>query len=146
MISADTNLFIYAADPDAPQHEAARSFFADLRQGEMEFVLCELVLVEIYLLLRNPAVFRKPYSAQVAMDYCQALKGCPDWRCVDYAPEVSAGLWQWAGATTRGYRAIVDARLALTLRHHGVTQFASANVRDFEDFGFERVWNPLAGH
>jgi predicted nucleic acid-binding protein len=37
----------------------------------------------------------------------------------------------------------VDARLALTLRHHGVTEFATSNVKDFEGFGFNRVWNPL---
>lgn len=36
------------------------------------------------------------------------------------------------------------ARLALTLRHHGVTEFVTANVKDFEGFGFTRVWNPLA--
>ncbi|MFM8358316.1 MAG: hypothetical protein ACKOET_07130 [Verrucomicrobiota bacterium] len=29
------------------------------------------------------------------------------------------------------------------LRHDGVTEFATANVKDFEGFGFERVWNPL---
>lgn len=40
-------------------------------------------------------------------------------------------------------RRIVDARLALTLRHHGVTDFATSNVKDFEGFGFTRVWNPL---
>ena len=24
-----------------------------------------------------------------------------------------------------------------------VTEFATANIKDFEDFGFKRVWNPL---
>jgi predicted nucleic acid-binding protein len=38
---------------------------------------------------------------------------------------------------------VVCARLALTLRHHGVTEFATANPRDFQGFGFTRVWNPL---
>jgi len=28
-------------------------------------------------------------------------------------------------------------------RHHGVTEFATANVKDFEGFGFARVWNPI---
>ena len=38
---------------------------------------------------------------------------------------------------------MIDARLALTLRHHGVTEFATANLKDFEGFGFAKVWNPL---
>jgi predicted nucleic acid-binding protein len=48
-----------------------------------------------------------------------------------------------AGTAEFGIRRIVDARLALTLRHHGVTVFATSNVKDFEGFGFTRVWNPL---
>jgi hypothetical protein len=36
--------------------------------------------------------------------------------------------------------------LALWLRRQGVTEFATANVKDFEGFGFDRVWNePNAG-
>jgi hypothetical protein len=38
---------------------------------------------------------------------------------------------------------IVDARLGLTLRHHGVDEFATTNIKDFAGFGFTRVWNPL---
>ena len=41
------------------------------------------------------------------------------------------------------FRRIIDVRLARTLLHHGVTEFATANVRDFAKLGFERVWNPL---
>jgi predicted nucleic acid-binding protein len=38
---------------------------------------------------------------------------------------------------------IFDARLALTLRHHGVTEFATRNENHFAGFGFTRLWNPL---
>ena len=48
MLTADTNLFIHAADPDSPNHRLAREFFADLPAWEDEFVVCELVLVELY--------------------------------------------------------------------------------------------------
>jgi hypothetical protein len=41
------------------------------------------------------------------------------------------------------FRRIIDIRLARTLLHHGVTEFATANVKDFARVGFERVWNPL---
>jgi hypothetical protein len=62
---------------------------------------------------------------------------------VDYDPLVAEKLWQWAEKTNRGHRGIIDARIGLTLRHHGVTHFATANAKDFEGLGFDRVWNPL---
>ncbi len=34
-------------------------------------------------------------------------------------------------------------RFTLTLRHLGVTQFATTNAKQFEGFGFEKVWNPI---
>lgn len=143
MITADTNLFIHAADPDSQHHAKAREFFAELASQEDEFVVCELVLVELYMQLRNGAVFVKPYTAREAAEYCLAMKANPLWRCVDYDLKVSSHLWKWATETKAGFRQIIDARLALTLRHHGVTKFATANVRDFQSFGFEKVWNPL---
>jgi uncharacterized protein len=144
-VSADTNLFIYAADPGSQFHSQSLEFFESHAEAskEFEFVVCELVLVELYMQLRNPAVFRKPYSSSEAGEYCLALKSNPQWRCVDYERSVSVKLWEWAAKTKKGFRTVIDARLGFTLRHHGVTHFATANKKDFAEFGFERVWNPL---
>jgi uncharacterized protein len=143
VISANTNLFIHAADPDSPYHAKARQFFSGLAFAQEEFVVCELVLIELYMQLRNGAIFLKPYTSREASDYCRAMKSNPLWRCIDYDPKVSALLWEWAAATKAGFRQIIDARLAFTLQHHGVTKLATANVKDFKLFGFEKVWNPL---
>ena len=144
--AADTNLFIHAADPDSPHHAKARQFFNTVAvdTNNHEFVLCELVLIELYMQLRNAAIFANPYSARESADYCAELKQNLVWRCVDYDSAVASGLWQWARSTKAGMRRVIDARLALTLKHHGVTHFATANVKDFQEFGFESVWNPLA--
>jgi len=53
-------------------------------------------------------------------------------------------VWTHAAAAGFPYRRLFDARLACVLRHHGVTEFATCNTGDFKDFGFDRVWNPLA--
>ncbi len=145
ILSADTNLFLYAANPGSPCHEAARRFFEDETTGKQRFLLCGLVLLELYMQLRNPAIFKKPKSAREATVFCDALRANPAWEFGDYEPEVSKHLWNWAAKTTTGFRHIIDARLAFTLRHHGVTQFATANEKHFEGFGFEKVWNPVAG-
>jgi uncharacterized protein len=144
ILSADTNIFLYAANPDSPHHEAARRFFEEEAAGRQRFVLCGLVLVEIYMQLCNPAVFPKPKTAREATAFCDALRANPDWEFADYEPDVAKSLWDWASGTNTGFRHIIDARLALTLRHHGVTHFATANVAHFEGFGFERVWSPVS--
>ncbi len=142
MTAADTNLFLYAANPASEHHQAARRFFKSV-DADADFVVCELVLLEVYMQLRNPAVMPKPLSGRDAAGMCQALKNHPTWQHVDYCSEVSDSLWQWATSTTAGFRRLIDARLALTLLHHGVSEFATANTKDFEAFGFTRVWNPL---
>ena len=62
---------------------------------------------------------------------------------MDYDPLVSQKVWSWAAHTKAGFRQIINARIALTLRHHGVTHFATAYVKHFKDFGFAQVWNPM---
>jgi len=141
MTAADTNLFLYAANPASPHYHAAAGFFSEFAQ-DAEFVVCELVLVELYMLLRNPAVLRRPLSAGQAAGFCRQFRNHPTWQHVDYSSEVAGPIWDWAENTEAGYRRIIDARLALTLLHHGVLDFATANVRDFQSFGFRRVWNP----
>jgi predicted nucleic acid-binding protein len=47
ILSADTNLFLYAANPVSPHHAAARRFFDEQAAGSERFLFCGLVLVEI---------------------------------------------------------------------------------------------------
>jgi len=143
MLDADSHLPIYAADPASPKHASARRFFGALSDARDEFVLCELILIELYMQLRNPAIFVAPYTAQESTAYCQALKRNPNWRCVDYDPLVSQKIWSWAAQTKAGFRQIIDARIVLTLRHCRVTHFATAHVKHFKDFGFAHVWNSM---
>ncbi|MFA5505768.1 MAG: TA system VapC family ribonuclease toxin [Vulcanimicrobiota bacterium] len=142
MISADTNLFLYAANERSPHHQAAKAFFSEMSK-EPNFVVCELVLIEIYIQLRNPTILAQPLSSSEAVGFCRALKRHPYWQHLDYNSEVSELLWNWADGTTSGFRKIIDARLAFTLLCGGVRQFATANTKDFQDFGFEKVWNPI---
>lgn len=143
IVSADTNLFLYAANPSSPHHRTALRFFEEQSAARGRFFLCGLVLVEIYMQLRNPAIFVKPRSAGEATAFCDDLRSNPAWEFGDYEPAVSKQLWNWAASTTGGFRQIIDARLAFTLLHHGVTHFATGNTSHFQGFGFEKVWSPL---
>lgn len=133
-MSADTNLFLYAANPRSPNYADARKFFADQANGSNRFFLCGLVLVEIYMQLRNPAVFSVTRTPAEAALFCDRLRKNPNWEFCDCEPIVAIPMCQWAATTSGCFRQIIDARLAFTLRHHGVTHFATANVEHVSDF------------
>jgi len=146
MISFDTNLLLYSLNQDCAEYTAARTFFASLPSAHGTVAVCELVLVELYVLLRNPAVLSRPLDPADAVSLIQTFRQHPSWRLIDYPGETASvmeELWRLAAQPNLGRRIVFDARLALTLRHHGVTEFATRNETHFTGFGFTRLWNPL---
>ncbi len=143
MISCDTNILLHACNARSPFQAPAEAFLRE-HGAEAEFAICELVLMELYVLLRNPAVVASPLSADQAAQMCRGYRGNSRWRVIDYPGGLMEEIWRRAGQPDTARRSIFDARLALTLRHHGVTCFATGNVKHFSDYGFERVWNPLS--
>jgi uncharacterized protein len=148
MISFDTNLLLYSLNKDCVEHKAARAFFASLPAAPGTVAICELVLVELYVLLRNPAVLKNPLAAADVTSIIQTFRQHPSWALIDYPGDtanVMEDVWRFAAQPNISRRIVFDARLALTLLHHGVTEFATRNDKHFTVFGFSRVWNPLSG-
>jgi toxin-antitoxin system PIN domain toxin len=146
MISFDTNLLLYSLNQDCLEYSRARAFFNSLPAAPGDVAICELVLIELYVLLRNPAVLKQPLDAADAASLVQTFRQHPTWRLIDYpgaSSTVMDEVWRMAAQPNVGRRTVFDARLALTLRHHGVTEFATRNDSHFASFGFTRVFNPL---
>jgi toxin-antitoxin system PIN domain toxin len=146
VISLDSNLLLYAYNADAPLSARAARFLEAMNPRD-DVVLSEFTLVEFYRLLRNPAVLSKPLSAGEAAAVITQFRQHPYWRVAGFPASDSTALhdelWRLACVSRFAFRRIFDARLALVLRAYGVTEFATANVKDFQGFGFRRVWNPL---
>lgn len=83
-----------------------------------------------------------PLRAGEAVEVIQRFRRHPRWRCIENAP-IMDQVWQFAGDQDFPRRRIFDAKIALTLLHHGVTEFATVNLKDFRSFGFQKIWNPL---
>ena len=146
MLSIDTNILLYAAESANPLHTRAAAFLADVDQRE-DVALSEFTLIELYVVLRNPVVIPRPFTPTQAVAVCQALRGHPRWQVLGFPRDSAAfhdAFWPWLAAVEFARRRAYDWRLALTLLRQGVDEFATANVRDFEAFGFRHVWNPLA--
>lgn len=141
MLSIDTNILLYAHNRDCAEHQPARAFI-DQWAARDDVAICELVLMEFYQLLRNPAVLTTPLKAPDAAAVCLAWRNNPRWALIENAP-IMEKVWSIAQRPGIARRALFDARIALTLRHHGVTEFATRNTADFEPYGFTQLINPI---
>ncbi len=141
MIGLDTNVVFPALEPSHANHTAAKAFIDDLAPGEV--AICELVLTEVYVLVRNPATCRRPLGAAQATTVIQQLRSNPAWRLIDYPGGLMGDVWRACAEPRFARRRVFDARLAVTLLHHGVRELATVNVKDFAGLGLARVWDPF---
>src|SRR3990167_6749757 len=141
MQSIDTNILFYSMIKGASHHDAACSYLESLGDST-DVAIAELVLVELYLLLRNPTLLSSPLGAKQAVEVCNIFRNHPCWQLIENA-DIMNTVWQVASHQSFARRKIIDLRLAKTLQAHGVTKFATANIKDFKNLGFDKVWNPL---
>ena len=98
ILSLDTNLLLYAQNRDCPEHESARRFVEDCAARD-DIAICDLVLLELYQLLRNPAVLSTPLNAPDAAAVCATWRDNPRWALIENAP-VMDKVWALPGART----------------------------------------------
>ena len=145
MIGIDTNILLYALHPGSSFNASAVRFLRTVFDSPSERVgITDYVLVELYNHLRNETVMRHPLSPKEASKVVMSYWKYKNVTRIESAP-VMDRVWSFASKANFPRRRVFDVRLALTLHHHGVTEFATANVKDFRGLGFEKVWNPLVG-
>lgn len=145
MLSIDTNILFHAFNEDSPSHAAAYAWITSIQRDE-DVAVSEFILAELYGLLRNPAVLKHPLSGEEAVEVIQTYRRHPRWRLIGF-PTASRpmhdDLWKCAKGKTFAFRRLYDARSALSMIAQGVTEFATTNVKDYQNLGFRRVWSPL---
>jgi uncharacterized protein len=145
MISIDANILLYSYAAESPFHLQAKSFIEEISIRQ-DVALSEFILTEFYLLLRNPAVLHTPLDAATAAAVIASYRKHPRWKTLGFPPrsrELHDELWKQAATRDFARRRLYDTRTALSLTAFGVTDFATLNLKDFQNFGFRRVWNPL---
>lgn len=148
MLSVDTNIIFPASQTAAPLHGRARTWLESLGERS-DVALSELMLTEVYGLLRNSAIQPRPLAAPAAAGIIEAYRRHPRWRIVGFPADgrrMHDALWKKAAEPGLAFRRIYDLRLAFSLLHQGVEEFATVNVKDFLNLGFRRVWNPLVAN
>lgn len=145
MLSFDTNILLPAVEVENSTYPSAAEFIGSLQTRD-DVAISEFILLELYGLLRNPAVLANPLSARSAAEVCEAFRTHPRWQLIGFPPDSRTfhdRLWPRLRQSGFARRRAYDLRTALSLLAAGVTEFATVNVKDFEGLGFKRVWNPL---
>lgn len=141
MESCDTNIMLHAVNTADLLHAKAAGYLRS-KTGDENFAICELALMELYVALRNPLLQKHPMSAAAAAEFIQRLRSNRSWRVLDYPGGLMESVWTKATSDDFARTRIYDARLALTLRHFGVKRFATRNVKHFQGYGFDEVFDP----
>jgi uncharacterized protein len=141
--SLDTNVLIYAANEDAPEHPKAKLAVEKLLKAPEEWILADQVLIEFYRALRNPAVFQKPAGAGEAWEIVNFYREEAGSRRCCYELSMWRDLERHLKSSRFEARKTFDALLAVTLLNNGVETFYTRNTKDFRTFGFRSVINPI---
>ncbi len=139
----DTNILLYAANRDAPEHIAAREFLLRAGAGPEPWYLTEGILYEFLRVATHPKVFSQPLTWQEAMEFIRRVVGHPCFRVL------TAGEQHWSllsellsRLTHPSGNLFFDIRTAVLMREHGVREIYTSDV-DFLQFPGLRVVNPI---
>lgn len=112
MTAVDANILFAWLNRDHAWHRTAAVWMAGQAENP-RFVLCELCLVELYGLLRNPAVVKRPLDAPAAVRLVQGLRSHPQWELVDYPGGLMNEVWPSAALGGAARRRIPWSDLAI---------------------------------
>ena len=143
LCSLDTNILLYAANEDAPEHGICKGFLQKIIENPVDWVIADQVYLELYRALRSPKVMTHPLSAPQAASHVSLLRDGMGLMHCGYTTECWDRLFRHLQAEDFPYRRTHDAVLAATLLSHGVRTFYTRNIKDFVSAGFDQVTNPI---
>lgn len=145
MFALDTNLLVYAHNIDAPFHKAAKAFVEKVlneRDSEGNLAVCipVQVLVE-FLNVITWAKLESPLPLSAALRVVQQYRDTGVTIVYPLPSQLDTLLELLATVKTR--KKIFDVALAATLRDNSIIGLYTLNTKDFVEFTFLDVMNPL---
>ena len=143
MFVVDTNVLVYAADRDSPQHERCRKLLNDWRSGADAWFVTWGILYEFLRVTTHPRVMRRPWTAHDAWTFVSAMLASPGLavlapteRHEAVATQVIAEIPHLTG------NVVHDAHTAVLMREHGVRKIYTRDT-DFHRFPFLEPEDPM---
>ncbi|MEX2284645.1 MAG: TA system VapC family ribonuclease toxin [Gemmatimonadota bacterium] len=140
----DTNVLIYAANQDAPEHLRCRELVEQWRVGRKRWYTTWAVLYEFLRVVTHPRVFPRPWEIAPALEFVEGVLASPSHRVLveterhaSIAREVMRQVPGLAGNLLHDYHT------AVLMREHGVSKVCTRDS-DFRRFPFVEVIDPLS--
>lgn len=143
MFVVDTNVLLYAVNPDAAEHDRARELLEGWRRGRRPWFLTWGIIYEFLRVSTHRQVFPSPLGLPDAWGFLRAaLEGsaCGLLTETDRHPAV---LEELVAAHPRlAGNPVHDLHTVTLMKEHGVGEIRTADT-DFHQFPFLKVVNPL---
>jgi toxin-antitoxin system PIN domain toxin len=144
MFVVDTNVLIYAANPDSLEHSRCRALLEQWRTGAAPWYTTWTILYEFIRVVTHPRVFPQPLPAEDALTFVEGVLHSPGHRVlveseshVHIARDLLDDVPDLRGNLTH------DFHTAVLMREHGVSRIYTRDS-DFYRFGWVEVIDPLA--
>lgn len=143
MFVADTNVLVYAANADAPEHERCRALVEEWRRGRDPWYTTWSILYEFVRVVTHPRVLQRPWSAVAALEFLRAIVDSPSHRVLVASERHLYTAQEIAGSVPALAGNLVhDFHTAVLMREHGLTRIYTRDA-DFRRFPFLEVIDPL---
>jgi hypothetical protein len=143
LFAVDTNVLVYSANQDLPEHPRCRDLLERWRRGSESWCTTWSVLYEFLRVASHPRVFEHPWSAKESWRFVEAILSSPSHQVL-----VATDRHQRVAAQTieelpelRG-NLVHDAHTAILMREHGINRIYTRDS-DFRRFPFLEVVDPL---
>lgn len=141
----DTNILLYAANADAPEHDRCIRFLMDAGQSAEQWYLTEGILYEFLRVATHPRIFPKPLTKHQSLAFLE-----PFWISSVFTI-LTAGQRHWdllkQAVTSIPHpvgNLFFDIRTMILMREYGVRTIYTTDT-DFLQFKEIEVVNPLTG-
>lgn len=144
MFVVDTNVLVYAANADAPEHERCRTRMDEWRAGRDRWYTTWAILYEFARVVTHPRVLPNPWSGPEALEFVRALIDTPSHGVLTESDRhIGIALELASEVPALGGNLIHDFHTAVLMREHGLSRIYTRDA-DFHRFGFIDVVDPLA--
>jgi hypothetical protein len=139
----DTNVLVYAANRDAPNHPAYRQRLEDWRRQATPWYLTWSVIYEFLRVITHRHVLRSPWNVTSAWNFIEAMLASPSAEVLSETDRHSAVLADLLREVPNIKGNLLhDAHVAAVMREHGIRQIVTLD-EDFRRFPLLEVINPL---
>ncbi len=143
MFVVDTNILLYAVNPDSPDHQRARASVEEWRAGDRSWFVTWNIIYEFLRVSTHAKVFPRPLTLPQARAWIAALLTSGSSGILHPTDRHAAILSELVTQHPRLKGNIVhDLHTVVLMREHGVLEIRTADT-DFHQFPYLQVINPL---